>query len=95
MYNHIPVLLQEALKFLDPKPEENFVDATLGGGGYSRVLLEKVAPKGKVLSIDLDKEAVRNYELRIKNYKFRDQSIAVHGNFRIWIKLLSTINFLT
>lgn len=50
---HIPVLLQEVIKYLDPKPNENFIDCTFGGGGHSFVILEKNGPKGKVLGIDL------------------------------------------
>ncbi len=79
-YKHQPVLLAEVLGFLDPKPGENFVDATLGGGGYSRAILEKNQPDGKVLAIDLDEEAIKNYQLSIINYQNR---IILHqGNFR-------------
>lgn len=52
---HIPVLQKEVLKYLDPKSNENFIDATFGGGGHSLALLERIAPKGKVLGIEWDK----------------------------------------
>ncbi len=54
---HVPVLLQEVLKYLAPKPNENFVDGTLGTGGYTEAILKQTAPLGKVLGIDLDGEA--------------------------------------
>jgi len=73
VYRHTPVLLQEALKYLDPKPGENFIDATLGGGGYSKALLKKISPGGKVLAIDLDKDAVENFHEK--------NAMAVQGNF--------------
>lgn len=78
-YNHIPVLLNEVLEYLDPKQNENFIDATLGGGGYSRAILEKIGD-GKLLSIDLDHDAIeyvrsRNQELGIKNWELHQ------GNF--------------
>ncbi len=54
---HVPVLLQEVLKYLAPQPNENFIDGTLGTGGYTKAILELTAPQGKVLGVDLDKEA--------------------------------------
>lgn len=75
-YNHVPVLLSEVLEYLSPKPGENFVDATLGGGGYTRAILERNKPNGKVLSIDLDSDAIEN--LKSSNLK----SLILHqGNF--------------
>lgn len=67
-YHHIPVLLHEVLEYLAPKSNQNFIDATLGGGGYSRAILEKIV-EGKLLSIDLDKDALENSKLQIPNFK--------------------------
>jgi len=50
---HIPVLQKEVIKYLDPKPNENFIDCTFGEGGHGLAILEKIAPRGKVLGIDL------------------------------------------
>jgi len=58
-YLHIPVLKDEVIKYLDPKPGQNFVDCTLGGGGHAIELAKKVGAKGKVLGIDLDKDAIK------------------------------------
>lgn len=55
---HVPVLKQEVLEYLDPKPNENFVDATLGFGGHTEAILEKTGPRGKVLGIEWDPEAI-------------------------------------
>jgi len=60
-YNHIPVLLKEVVELLDPKPGEDFADGTLGGGGYTLALQEKIKPHGRVLGIDLDKDAIENF----------------------------------
>ena len=49
---HLPVLLKETIQFLAPCPNENFIDATIGGGGHSLAILEKTKSKGKVLGID-------------------------------------------
>lgn len=56
---HIPVLQKEVLEYLDPKPNENFIDATIGGGGHSSEILQRIAPRGKVLGIDWTPEAIR------------------------------------
>jgi len=56
---HIPVLQKEAIQYLDPQPNDNFIDATIGGGGHTAEILQKIAPKGKVLGIDWTQEAIR------------------------------------
>lgn len=53
---HIPVLKKEVLQYLDPKPDENFIDCTLGQGGHAIGILERNKPNGKVLGIELDKD---------------------------------------
>ncbi|MCL5666792.1 MAG: 16S rRNA (cytosine(1402)-N(4))-methyltransferase RsmH [Patescibacteria group bacterium] len=78
-YKHIPVLLKEVLEILNPQAGQNFVDATLGGGGYSKAIIEKVKPNGKLLSIDLDLVALENIKFQISNIKNWQ---IVHGNFR-------------
>ncbi|MFA4998835.1 MAG: 16S rRNA (cytosine(1402)-N(4))-methyltransferase RsmH [Candidatus Paceibacterota bacterium] len=59
---HIPVLQKEVIEYLDPKPNDNFIDCTLGYGGHTRAILEKTEPKGKVLGIDRDPEMIRNFK---------------------------------
>jgi len=53
---HIPVLQKEVLEYLDPKPNENFIDATVGEAGHTVAILEKNQPRGKVLGIEWDPE---------------------------------------
>ena len=43
---HIPVLQKEVLQYLDPGPNENFVDCTIDGGGHALSILEKTKPGG-------------------------------------------------
>ncbi|MBI4100050.1 16S rRNA (cytosine(1402)-N(4))-methyltransferase RsmH [Candidatus Microgenomates bacterium] len=50
---HIPVLLNEALEYLDVKPGEKYIDCTYGGGGHTKGI---EASGGLVLSIDQDPE---------------------------------------
>ena len=53
---HIPVLQKEVIEYLDPKPNENFIDCTTGEGGHTLAILEKNGPAGKVLGIETDPE---------------------------------------
>ncbi|MFA5392311.1 MAG: 16S rRNA (cytosine(1402)-N(4))-methyltransferase RsmH [Candidatus Paceibacterota bacterium] len=51
---HTPVLLKEVIEYLDPQPNENFIDATIGEGGHTKAILEKNEPAGKVLGLEVD-----------------------------------------
>lgn len=92
-YEHVPVLLEEVLFYLQPEPGKNFVDATLGGGGYTAALALKNKPRGKVLAIDLDTDAVKNFESVIKQQKFGERVRAVQGNFQDLDKIVRKEKF--
>ncbi len=68
---HIPVLSKEIIEYLKPKSNQNFIDATLGDGGHSLTILEKIKPDGQLLAIDLDQEAIKNASERLGKYKNR------------------------
>lgn len=53
---HIPVLLKEVIEALNVKPNSNYIDCTLNGGGHTREILKGNGPLGKVLGIEIDKE---------------------------------------
>ncbi|MFH1187360.1 MAG: 16S rRNA (cytosine(1402)-N(4))-methyltransferase RsmH [bacterium] len=89
-YHHISVLKKEVIDFLDPKPNQNFIDCTLGGGGHALEILKKIGPKGKVLGIDLDKEAIEAVESRVadlKEKKLKENLILVQDNFKNLINI--------
>jgi len=54
--SHVPVLLKEVIHYLDPQPNENFIDATIGEAGHTMAILEKNKPNGKVLGIEINSE---------------------------------------
>jgi len=62
---HVPVMLAEVLEHLQPKPGGVFVDGTLGGGGHTRALAERVGPTGRVIAVDLDPESIRRAERQL------------------------------
>ncbi|MCR4412645.1 MAG: 16S rRNA (cytosine(1402)-N(4))-methyltransferase RsmH [Thermoguttaceae bacterium] len=55
---HLPVLLTEVLAWLNPQPGDVIVDGTLGGGGHTRALAERVRPGGMVVALDRDPAAL-------------------------------------
>lgn len=57
---HVPVLLKETIELLHIKPSGVYVDCTFGGGGHSRVILEQLNEKGKLLAFDQDEDAAKN-----------------------------------
>jgi len=81
-YRHTPVMLREVLEYLEPKPGRKFIDCTLGGGGYSRAILDKAGGEATVLAVDLDELAIANarinFSAEIKNKKL----ILSHENFK-------------
>jgi len=79
-YNHIPAMLDEVIEHLAPTAG-NYIDCTLGGGGYSLAILKKIGDKGKILSIDLDKMAINNFQKIIAEKKIRNIILA-NDNFK-------------
>lgn len=85
---HTPVLLDEVVEVLDPKPGEHFIDCTFGGGGHTAALLERTAPDGTVLAIDHDKEAFGRAPTDTERVvpaigNFRDLKDLYEQNFRV------------
>ncbi|MBR9999341.1 MAG: 16S rRNA (cytosine(1402)-N(4))-methyltransferase RsmH [Cyclobacteriaceae bacterium] len=73
---HIPVLLDECIRGLNIDPDGVYVDATFGGGGHSRVILEKL-DNGRMFAFDQDEDAETNAR-DIIDPRFR----FISGNFR-------------
>jgi 16S rRNA (cytosine1402-N4)-methyltransferase len=69
---HRPVLLTPLIESLQPRPGQTVVDATLGAGGVTAALLERVHPGGRVIAIDRDQSAVEAARVR-----FADQGDAI------------------
>lgn len=71
---HIPALLDECIEGLSIKPDGIYVDATFGGGGHSRAIIDNLGPDGHLYSFDQDLDAYAN---RIDDPRFT----FVHSNF--------------
>jgi 16S rRNA (cytosine1402-N4)-methyltransferase len=71
---HIPALLHESINGLAIKSDGTYVDATFGGGGHSRAILERLGEKGRLIGMDQDMDAWQN---RLEDGRFT----FAHGNF--------------
>jgi 16S rRNA (cytosine1402-N4)-methyltransferase len=78
---HIPVLLKEAIYFLDPKPGEYFIDATIGSGGHAKEIIKRIVPGGKLLGIDWNKDAIMKIRKVFKKEINSKVLILEEGNF--------------
>ena len=78
---HIPVLLNEILRYLDPKPGDNFIDCTVGEGGHALAILKMTAPNGKLIGIDRDADMVERLRARAEDMGVGERFIIHHGNF--------------
>ncbi len=64
---HIPVLLDSVLRVLAPRPGQVIVDCTLGLGGHSAALLQRIAPTGRLIGIDFDPANIRLARARLES----------------------------
>lgn len=83
---HESVLLKQAVEELNVRKGKKYIDATLGGGGHSEKILEK---GGVVLGLDLDLEAIKFAETRLKGKDFR----TLQGNFKDLKELALRVGF--
>lgn len=67
-FKHYTVMKNEAVDALECKDGLIYVDATLGGGGHSELILKKIQPNGKLISFDVDDDAIKAASERLKNY---------------------------
>lgn len=68
-FKHYPVMAKEAVEALNCEDCKIYVDATLGGGGYSELILKKISPNGRLFSFDVDIDAINASRERLKDYK--------------------------
>jgi 16S rRNA (cytosine1402-N4)-methyltransferase len=64
---HTPVMLQEVLEWLRIKPDGIYVDATLGAGGHSETIAERLS-SGRLISLDRDEQALQIAQERLTRF---------------------------
>jgi 16S rRNA (cytosine1402-N4)-methyltransferase len=79
---HVSIMVEEALEWLDPRPGDHGVDATVGWGGHAQRLLERLAPAGQLLALDADPTELPRTEARLRRLGFDETAlIARRTNF--------------
>ena len=68
-FKHYTVMKNEAVDALCCADGKIYVDATLGGGGHSELILQKISPNGRLISFDIDDDAINAASERLKKYK--------------------------
>ncbi len=91
---HSPVLLKEAINFLNLAEGKIVLDATADGGGHAMEICKRIGEDGFFIGIDEDSELLKAAEMKLQNMDCK--SMLVSGNFRKLDELLEPlkINFL-
>ena len=78
-FKHTSVLFEECMEGLNIKPDGIYVDGTLGGGGHSSGICERLGEEGLLIGIDRDRDALDAASARLEKYPCR--KIFVQSNY--------------
>lgn len=78
-FKHVSVLFDECMEGLNIKPDGIYVDGTLGGGGHSSGICERLGPNGTLIGIDRDQDALNAASKRLEKYNCN--KIFVQSNY--------------
>lgn len=76
--SHRPIMVEEVLLALDPKPGEIAVDATLGYGGHAQEILARIQPRGRLIGMDTDPFELPRTETRLRALGFDESAFTAH-----------------
>lgn len=85
MSYHDPVMLTECIEGLEIKADGIYVDATFGGGGHAKAILEKLNKDGHLYGFDQDEDASanipgnENFTFIQQNFRYLDKALRLHG----------------
>lgn len=86
---HTPVMLKKILEYLSPPEGGCVVDCTVGLGGHSKALAERLGPRGRLIAIDRDKQSLQVAEENLKGVPVRKDFI--HEDFRRIERILNDL----
>ncbi len=87
-FQHLSVLPDEVIRFLEPENGKTYLDGTLGGGGHAALIFEN-APEALLIGIDRDRSALAAAGERLAAH--RDHILLLHGDFADVAGHLSTL----
>jgi 16S rRNA (cytosine1402-N4)-methyltransferase len=88
---HVPVLFQETIEMLQPRPGGRYIDGTLGAGGHAAAILRASAPDGRLLALDRDPDAIAFAKRRLGELGGR--AIFVNATFAAMAELAPAHGF--
>ena len=74
---HRPILVEEILAFLDPRPGQRALDATLGYGGHAARILARIQPSGLLVGLDVDPLELPRTEARLRAQGYGEEVLQV------------------
>lgn len=89
--SHFPVMLDEVMEWIAPKPGGRYLDATLGLGGHSARILELTGGGARVLGLDRDENALARARARLA--AFGDAMVCAHSSFRYFETVLDDLGW--
>lgn len=84
--DHIPVMLEEVMHWIEPKPGGVYMDATLGLGGHSARLMELTGGQARLLGLDRDEQALAKAGERLACYG--DNVQLAHTSFQYFPRVV-------
>lgn len=78
---HIPVLLNQVIEYLAPKPNENFIDAMINGGGHALEIIERIKPNGMLLGIEWDLVIFAKLKSRVSELNLSNNLILINRSY--------------
>lgn len=91
-YQHTSVLFHESVDILSPMLGSTLIDCTLGGGGHTSLMLEKVGPTGRVVAFDRDLKAIDNAKAKLSSSLASGTLEIVHATFGDILKHAEKLN---
>lgn len=91
---HLPVLLDHVLEMIDPRPGQVIVDCTLGLGGHSSAIVERLKPDGHLIAMDLDPANLRLGKALLEKVRGRSKVRLdlIHTNFAAIASVIAGAN---
>lgn len=89
--SHHPVLYQEIIHAIRPKPDGYYIDGTLGSGGHAWGILQESSPTGRLLGLDVDPQAIRLAKQRLA--PFRSRLKIVQASYITLVECLESLDW--
>lgn len=89
-FEHVPVLYDEVMEALNIRADGIYIDGTVGGGGHSSGICERLSSEGQLIAVDRDTAALEAASARLSKYDCEKQFI--HANYSEICKITSSVD---